>query len=219
MKINYPGLFFAVTAMVLLTSISVRAEQPPFVRHVSGEITWIDTKLGKLQLESDATPGTGEITEYRITDYETRVTNPSDKKFLKIEDLQPGQQVTIDVINGKEGDIVQKITANPRPASDFQEAYGRIEALDVPAGTLTLAERPGAGEAGESDLSGFVFEPKDIVVMRSPSRESVQLELKPGDVVKVDYVVRDGKRRARSITLYSPRVTSTTTTTTVTTTQ
>jgi cold shock CspA family protein len=219
MKISHTGLFFAVTAMVLFTSISVRAELTPFVRHVSGEITWIDTKLGKLQLEADASPSTGEITEYRITDYETRVTNSSDEKFLKIADLQPGQHVTIDVINGKEGDIVQKITANPRPASDYQEAYGRIEVLDVQAGTLTLAERPGAGEAGESDLSSFVFEPKNVVVMQSPSREPVQLELKPGDVVKVEYVVSDGKRRAHSITLYSPRVTSTTTTTTVTTTQ
>ena len=219
MKMSYSRLFFALTAAVLFTSISVRAEQTPFVRHVSGEITWIDTKLGKLQLESDATPNSGEITEYRITDYETRVKTPLDKQFLKIEDLQPGQHVTIDVVNGKEGDIVQKITANPSPTSDFQEAYGRIEALDVPAGTLTLAERPGAGEAGESDLSSFVFVPKDIVVMRSPSRESVQLELKPGDVVKVEYVLKDGKRQARSITLYSPKVTSTTTTTTTTTTQ
>lgn len=218
MRINYSVLFFAVTAMVLFASISARAEQPPFVRQVSGEITWIDTTLGKLQLEQDASPRTGEITEYRISDNETRVTNSLDNKFLNIADLQPGQQVTVDVINGKEGDIVQKITANPRPASDFQEAYGRIEALDVSAGTLTLAERPGAGEEGESDLSSFVFE-KDIVVMQSPSREPVQLVLKPGDVVKVEYVVRDGKRWARSITLYSPRVTSTTTTTTVTTTQ
>ncbi|MCX5681397.1 MAG: hypothetical protein NT079_03850 [Candidatus Omnitrophica bacterium] len=70
-----------------------------------------------------------------------------------------------------------------------------------------------------SNLSYFVFEPKDIVVMRSPSRESVQLNLKPGDIVKVQYAEKDGKQQIHSMTLYSPKVISTTTTTTTTTTQ
>ncbi len=219
MNTNYLKVFIAVTAAVLLTSVSVRASEMGDVSHVSGEITWIDLKLGQLQLKSDTRQSTGEITEYRITEHETRVTNPSDKKFLSIEDLQPGQHVTIDVINGKEEKIVQKITADPRPASDFQEAYGEIEAIDVPAGTLILEGRLRSGEAQESNLSYFVFEPKDIVVMQSPSSQPVQLELKAGDVVKVEFVVRDGKQRAHSITLYSPKVTSTTTTTTTTTTR
>ena len=116
------------------------------------------------------------------------------------------------MVNGQEEKIVQLITTDPRPASDFQEAYGEVEAVDA-IGTLTLTERPGAGEDGESRLTYFVFEPKDLVVMRSPSKRLVQLELKPGDVVKVEYVVSDGKQRAHAITLYSPKVTSTTTTT------
>ncbi len=171
-----------------------------------------------MHLQSDTSPNNVELTEYRISQNETRVTNPTDKKFLTIEDLQPGQHVTIDVINGKEEKIVQKITADPRPASEFQEAYGEIESINVPAGTFTLAGRQRAGEMGK-DLSYFVFEPQDIIVMQSPSRQPVQLELKPRDLVKVEFVVRDRKQRAQSITLYSPKTTSTITTTTTTTTQ
>ena len=56
--------------------------------------------------------------------------------------------------------------------------------------------------------------------MKDPSIQPVQLELKPGDLVKVEYVVKDGKRHAHSITLLSaaPETTSTTTTTTTSTT-
>lgn len=89
-----------------------------------------------------------------------------------------------------------------------------IEAIDVIAGTLVILEKPRTGEDGSSKLTYFVFEPRDIVFMQSPSEQPVQLELQPGDSVKVDFVVQDGKRRAQSITLYSASSSSTTTTTT-----
>src|SRR3989338_5111712 len=110
MNINRLKVFVAVTAAVLLTGMPVRAAEQAHVSQVSGEITWVDVNLGKLQLKNDASPNTGEILEYRITKDETRVTNPSDKKFLTIEDLQAGQHVTVDVIDGQEDKIVQKIT-------------------------------------------------------------------------------------------------------------
>lgn len=219
MNIKSLKVVVAIMGAVLFTGISsVSAYETADVRQVSGEIQWIDLKLGKLQLKSDTAPSTGEITEYRITDNETRVTDPTDKKLLTVKDLQPGQHVTVDVIDGKEEKIVQAITADPRPASDLQEAYGEIETVDG-AGALTLAKRPRAGEWGESNQSDFIFDPKDVIVMQSPSKQPVELLLKPGDVVKVEFVVKDGKQWARSITLYSPKVTSTTTTTTVITTQ
>ncbi|NTV30229.1 MAG: hypothetical protein HGA80_09135, partial [Candidatus Omnitrophica bacterium] len=172
---------------------------------------------GKLQLKDDATPRTDEITEYRITEHETRVTSPSDRNFLSIKDLYPGQYVTIEVMTGKEDQIVQKITTAFRPRAGYQEAYGRVQTIDE-AGTLVLLERPPAGEAGEGNPISFVFYPKEIVVMRSPSRRPVQLLLKPGDVVKVEYVWHDEERQARTITVYSPQISSTTTTVTTTTT-
>ncbi len=219
MNINYLKVFVAVTAAVLLTGMPARAAEPVHVSPVSGEVTWVDVKLGKLQLKKDASPNTGEILEYRITKDETRVTNPSDKKFLTIEDLQAGQHVTVDVIDGQEDKIVQKITTEPVPVSDLQIALGELQAIDLTAGTLVLQERSRIGEEGTSHLSQFVFEPKDIIVMQSPSIQPVQLALNTGDVLKVEYVVSDGKRHLRTITRYSPKMTSTTTTTTTTTTQ
>lgn len=219
MKVNYLTTVVAVAMAMVLSSIPVRAESTADVRHESGEITWVDLKLGKLQLKSDANPNTGEINEYRITEHETRVSSPSDKKFLTIKDLQPGQHVSIDVIKGKEELIVKQITADPKAASKYQEAYGKVESVDGEAGTLTLVGTSLAGEMGESNLSFFLFDADKVVVMRSPSTEHVKLVLKPGDVVKVQFHVQDGKQHVHSITVYTAKVTSTTTTTTVTTTQ
>ncbi|MBF0490051.1 MAG: hypothetical protein HQL15_05460 [Candidatus Omnitrophica bacterium] len=219
MKVNDLKMFVAVGAVMLMASGQVRAAEEANVRHISGEITWIDLKAGELQLERDQSPRTGEVTEYRLTEYETRVKNPSDDKFLSVKDLQAGQHVTVDVVNGKEDKIVQRITADPMPVSEYQEAYGQINAVNIQDGTLTLAVRLKEGETGE-DKSYFVFDTKDVIVMQSSTRAPIPLELKVGDVVKILFVVKDGKRQVHSITLYSPRVTSssTTTTTTVTTT-
>ncbi len=192
----------------------LRADEVEYVKHVSGEITWIDLKLGQLQLERDQTPSTGEITEYRISEHETRVTNPTDEKFLSVVDLQPGQHVIVDVVEGKEAEVVSKITADPRPESEFQQAFGEVESIDGAAGTLVVAVKHAMGTQQENTMAYFVFEPSTIVVMQSPNKQSVTLILKQGDVVKVDYVLLNGKKQARYITSYAPRVSSTTTTTT-----
>ena len=146
------------------------------------------------------------------------MTDPSDKKFLVIKDLRAGQHVTIELIDSSGETMARKIIAEPIPEPVFQEATGELEAIDVQAGTIVIDEKPLPGEGGKGNLSYFVFEPKDIVVMKSPSTQPVQLELKPGDLVKVEFVVKDGKRYARSITLLlaAPETTSTTTTTTTT---
>ena len=130
-----------VSAVVLCSAMSVYAAPVDVVRHVSGEITWVDLTLGKLELKNDASQAKGEISEYRITANETRVTDPADKKMLTVEDFQPGLHVTIDVVNGKEARVVEKITADPSPSSEYQEIYGKVEVVDA-AGTLTLASRP-----------------------------------------------------------------------------
>lgn len=212
-------MFVAVTSAVLLISIFVRVSLADNVFQESGEITWIDTKLGKLELKNDTSPNKGEVTGYRISENETRVTDPKDKKFLTIEDLQPGQHVIIDIVIDEEEKIVQKITADPRPSSEYQESYGKIEAIDAVAGTFTLSGRQIESDMGGNNLSYFVFDPNNILVMQSPSDQPVRIILKSGDVVKVEYAVRDRKQQAYSITLYSPKYKSITTTTTTTTTR
>ncbi|OGX05910.1 MAG: hypothetical protein A2Z88_02405 [Omnitrophica WOR_2 bacterium GWA2_47_8] len=217
-NVNYFKVIVAVTAAMLFTSISVRAEDAPVVRQVSGEIGWIDVQQGKLELNKATSIGT-KTTAYRITQNETRVTDTADKKFLGVGDLRAGQYVTIEVVDGQEDQIVQKITVDSMPASEFQQVFGEIKDIDVTAGTFVVEERVRIGQEEKSRLSYFVFDPKDIVAMHSPSKQPVELVLKPGDVTKVEFVPLNGKQQARYITLYSPGVTSTTTTTTTTTTR
>ena len=170
------------------------AEPAAPVRQAAGEIVWLDTQLGKLQLYTDHSQGTRATAEYSITEHETRVTDQLDQQFLAITDLRAGQHVTIESRARGEEQLATKITVEPSSAPLFQRAEGMV--------------------------SVFVFDPKDIVVMESPSLQPVRLEVQPGDFVKVDYVVSDGRRYARSMMRYAalPAPTTTTTTTTSTTT-
>ena len=189
------------------------------MRRVSGEISWINVKLGRLQLDSDVGQDTRGITEYRINQQETRVTDPTDTKFLVIKDLRPGQHVTLELIDERDETMVRKIIAYPIPEPIVREAIGQLEDIDAQAGTLIISQKPLASGIGIGNLYFFVFNPKNVVVMRAPSMQPVELVVKPGDMIKVEFVVRDGTRHIRSITLLeaAPKTTSTTTTTTMTT--
>lgn len=217
MNAKYSKTIVAVVAAVLFTSISVCAETAD-VRRVSGEIGWVDIQLGKLELNKETPRGT-ETTLYKINQNDTRVTDPKDEKFLNVADLRAGQNITIEEVIGQEDKIVQKIIVEPIPASEFQQVLGELKAIDVTAGTLVVEERVKISQEEISRQSNFVFDPKTVVVMHSPSKQPVELVLKPGDIVKVEFVAQGGKKQARYITLYSPTVTSTTTTTTTTTTR
>lgn len=191
------------------------------LRRVSGEISWINVKSGSLQLKSDAGQDTRGITEYRINLQETRVTDPSDKKFLVIKDLRAGQHVILELIDARDETMIRKIIAYPMPAPILREAVGQLEAIDAQAGTLIISQKPLSGGIVSGNLYFFVFEPKNVVVMRAPSMQPVELVVKPGDTIKVEYVIRDGMRHVSSITLLqaAPETSSTTTTTTTTTTR
>jgi len=215
----YSRVLIAVVAALLVTGIplhaSVKAEDAKVVQ-VSGKIAQIDVKLGKLQLELDASKDRKDPTRYNINKNDTRVVDPTDKKFLKLEDLRVDQHVKLEFnyIQGELGiePVAQKIIAEPMPEPIIQEASGELKVIDAQSGTFSIEEKPGTG-----NLSHFVYEPKDIIVMQSPSLEPVRLVLKPGDLVKVEFVVKSGNRYARSITLY-PALPVTASTTTVTTT-
>lgn len=209
-------LFFGGLAQVSAAQVGSNTK----MRSVSGEISSIDIKLGLMKLNSDAGQDTRGITEYRINQDETRVTDPSDKKFLVIKDLRVGQHVAIKLIDSPKETMIRKIIAEPMPEPVYQEITGELQAIDIQAGTLVIEQEPLLNEEGKGKLLYFVFEPNDIVIMQAPSRQSVQLELNPGDLVKVEYVVKDGKRHAHSIMLLkaASETTSTTTTTTTSTT-
>ena len=85
------------------------------MRTVSGEISWIDVKLGSFQIKADANQDTRGITEYTTNQDETRVTDPTDEKFLVIKDLRVGQHVTIELIDSPKETMARKIIAEPLP--------------------------------------------------------------------------------------------------------
>jgi len=217
MKVNYLKLF-AITAMILGAGMPVYASiaAPTIINQVPGRIMWIDVKLGKMEIKLNQSPSAGETKDYRITRYETRVKDTADRKFLTIDDLRPGENVTLDVVNGQEDKIIAKIVAESLEAADFQEASGQLQAIDGQAGTLTLQENMRNGTQEQSNLSYFLFDPNNVVVLLSPSIQPVALVLKPGDEVKIQFIIKDGKQQAYSITLYSPQHTTTTTVTTTT---
>jgi len=202
----------------LVPSAVLAAEPAAPVHQAAGEIVWLDLQLGKLQLYADRSRGARATAEYSITEHETRVTDRLDKQFLGIADLRAGQHITIESKDSGKEQLATKITVEPTEAPLFQRAEGTIESIDVTPGTFTLKETASPGAVGL--VSAFAFDPQDIVVMESPSLQPVRLEVKPGDFVKVDYVVNDGRRYARSMMRYSavPAATTTTTTTTSTTT-
>ena len=219
MKVNYLKLF-TITVGILLASLSGYASAGiPTVNQVPGRVMWVDVKLGQMQIKLNQSPGIGDKREYRITRYETRVKDPSDKKFLTIDDLRAGENVTLDVIYGQEDKIIAKIVAESLEASDFQAASGQLQAIDGQAGMLTLQENMKNGVEEKSNTSYFYFDANSIVVLQSPSIQPVALVLKPGDQVKIQFVLKDGKQEAYSITLFPPLHTSTTTVTTTTVTQ
>ncbi len=219
-KLILIGVFGVLFFGGLLRVYAFPVESKTKMRSVSGEIVRIDVKLGKLQLNNDADQDTRGITEYRINQDETRVTDPLDKKFLVIKDLRIGQHVIVELIDSHGETMVRKIIVDSMQEPVLKEVFGELEAIDVVTGTLVIEQKPLPGEEGEGDLFYFVFEPNNIVVMKTPSKQSVRLELNPGDLVQVEFMVKDGKRHARSIMLLKAvaETTSTTTTTTTSTT-
>ncbi len=216
-----------LSVLILGGSVQIYAAQKvdsnTKIRRVSGNIAWIDVKLGRLQLNSDAGQDTRGITEYRINLQKTLVHDPTDTTFLVIKDLRAGQHVILELIDSPSGSaeeiMIRTIIAYPIPEPVLQEATGELEAIDLQVGTIIISQKSLTSEEEKRNFIYFVFEPKDIVVMKAPGMDPVQLDLRPGDIVKIEFVVSEGQRHARSITLIqaAPETTSTTTTTTTTT--
>jgi len=218
-KVVLAGLLCVLMLSELTQASAAQVDSNTRMRRVSGNISWIDAKLGRLQLNSDAGQDTRGITEYRINLQETRVTDPTDTKFLVVKDLRPGQHVILELIDARDETMIRKIIAYPIPEPVLREAVGQLEAIDNQAGTLIISQKPQASGIGNGNLYFFVFEPKNVVVMRAPSMDPVALVLKQGDMIKVEFVVKDGMRHVSSITLLqaAPETTRTTITTTTTT--
>ena len=131
------GVFGILFFGALMQVNAAQVESNTKIRSVSGEISWIDVKLGKLQLKSDVGQDTRGITEYRINQDETRVADPSDKKFIVIKDLRVGQHVTIQLIDSPDETLVRKIIAEPMPEPVLPEAAGTTTTTTTTSTTVT----------------------------------------------------------------------------------
>ena len=131
----YSGVVIAVMAVLLFASAPLSASQPAKTIQVSGEIEWVDIALGRLQLKPDATRNRRDPIEYRINQNDTRVTDPADKKFLKLKDLQAGQSVVIkfDYVRGKwiQVPIAKKIIVSPVSSSVVTKSLPKGSASTV----------------------------------------------------------------------------------------
>ena len=77
LKVILVGAFAVLIFGAIAQIYAAPVESNTIMRSVSGEISWINVKLGQLQLKSDEGQDTRGITEYRINQQETRVTDPS----------------------------------------------------------------------------------------------------------------------------------------------
>lgn len=201
-------VFLAVTAAMLLTSVAVQVDAfaQGDVRQVPGEITWIDLQSGQLQLQTNTSP-IGNIIDFRINREQTRVVNPADQS-LDINDLHPGQNVTIDVSNGQGDAIVQNITTEVSPSSDYLEAYGQIGTVDLLGNSFTLSGAQRVGTKEQNKVTSFIFDPQNIVVTQSPSKGPFDAQMRTGQIVRIEYAMKDDQRMVRSITVFSPEIIS-----------
>lgn len=157
MNRNYLRVMVAVTAAVLCVGVSAQAFEPvqADVRQVSGNITWINLKLGLLQVQRDTPPYVGQRAEFRINQDETRVTNPADSKFLTVRNLHPGQHVAIDVVEDKEGKIVQRIITDPRSGNVVYSEVRTTEVVNNDRSSDLVGPRGPAGPAGYTGERGL----------------------------------------------------------------
>ena len=137
---KYQSIALGVLGMCMIgVAHAYAAVAMPDLRYASGEIAAVDVKLGTLQLRDEAPRGTHATTEYRMNPQATNVTDPSDKKFLTLEDLRSGQQVAIefDIANNAGERMARKITVESTPAPVSQEAAGMPEKTTTTTTTTT----------------------------------------------------------------------------------
>jgi outer membrane protein OmpA-like peptidoglycan-associated protein len=152
-------MLIAGIAFLFIASVAVYAGEVPAVSYQSGQIAWVDVQQGELGLNRE-TPLGMRTTTYRITDNNTRVTDPTDTEFLNIYDLWAGQIVTIQLAKGKEGEVVQKIILGSSEAyQQKSEPFVELKAKDVADGTIISLVGPRgltgpAGSMGEQGSAG-----------------------------------------------------------------
>lgn len=180
---------------------------PADQRWVAGEIAAVNLPQGVLRVREYRRGSAEGIREFAINRQDTTVTDAWDQLFLKLEDLKAGHLVQVEYTPADRGYpkaktiLVQGMLGQPpRPfAADLQSAAGKVIAVNIPMGVLTIEEaRPGAS----TQRVEFLMNWRDTNVLLDPPNRFLLLEdLRPGDLVQVSYVIEGGQRKARVITI------------------
>lgn len=119
------GLMGLLAILMLggLTQVSSAQVGATAMRSISGVIEWIDIKNGRMQIYSDAGQDTRGISNYTVNLSKTLVTDATDKQYLVIKDLEPGQRVIVELIDS--------------PAGVTEEVVARNIIVDSTSNTLT----------------------------------------------------------------------------------
>ena len=174
-----------------------RPEQSAQVKQASGEVAAVDLALGRLTLREIADGRSAETQDYALSARDTAVTDPLDKQFLKLEGLQPGYRVRVDyaVVDGQR--LAKKITVDS--VNDLRWAVGTVSAMDARRNTLWISQERPAGSVGSSVITQYETD-SGTQVMDLAERRFISLgEIQPGDLVQVEFTLKNGKRVARLI--------------------
>ena len=174
-----------------------RPEQSAQVKQASGEVAAVDLALGRLTLREIADGRSAETQDYALSARDTAVTDPLDKQFLKLEGLQPGYRVRVDyaVVDGRR--LAKKITVDS--VNDLRWAVGTVSAMDARRNTLWISQERPVGSVGSSVITQYETD-SGTQVMDLAERRFISLgEIQPGDLVQVEFTLKNGKRVARLI--------------------
>ncbi len=178
-----------------------KAEQASKMKEAAGEIAAVDQALGRLTLKEIAAGQPAENRDYEISQRDTAVTDPLDKQFLKLDDLQPGYLVRVEYATVEGRRLARKITVDS--VNELRWAVGRISSVDSNGRAIILVQELAIVGAAPL-LTEYETDGQTQVINLSEGRFALLGELQPGDTVQVEFALRDGKRVARLISQLEP---------------
>lgn len=145
------------------------------MRSVSGVIDWIDIKNGRMQISDDGGQDTRGISKYTVNLSKTLVTDTTDRQYLVIKDLEPGQRVVVELVDSPKRSHQDVVARNIIVDSTWENADIENTAVDygnVNEHSSLVGPRGSIGPAGPQRNQG-VTGPRGQsgVVLRGPSGE------------------------------------------------
>ena len=159
------GFFgFMTFSGLMLAHAQVGTNTNTEMRSISGFISSIDVKNGRMQLSSDRGQDTRGISLYTVNLSKTLVTNPSDSQYLVVKDLAVNQHVTVELIdnpNGSPEEVVARniivnsgLAAQRTAAVNYATIDDRVNNLRVSNDRISTDRASLVGPRGEAGPAG-----------------------------------------------------------------